>query len=89
MARNSPVHDFKVRSPLSWRLDHFACQTEEGRVVFKWLFAFPAVQFNLTCAVLPQGNNTGRENRVIFLFQSFVDHAVSPCVLFGIADIIH
>lgn len=89
MARNSPVHDFKVRGPLSWRLDYVACQTEEGRLVFKRLLAFPAVQFNLTCAVIPQGNNTGRENRVILLFQSFVGHAVSPCVLFGKADIIH
>lgn len=83
MARYSPVHNFKVRGPLFWRLDHFACQTEKGRVVFKRLFAIPAVHFNLTCAVIPQKNNISGETRLSFLVQIFVDRVVLPCVLLG------
>lgn len=88
MARYSPVHNFKVGGPLLWRLDHFACQTEEGRVVFKRLFAIPAVHFHLTCEVIPQKNNISGETRLSFRVQIFVDRAVSPCVLLGKAYII-
>lgn len=88
--RYSPVHNFKVRRPFFGRLDYFAWQAEEGRCFVKRPLALPAVQFNLTCTVIPGRTDwIGVVNWLSFLPLCFEVHAAVPCVLLGKAGVVH
>lgn len=80
----SPIHNFEEGCPFIRGLDYFAWHAEEWGRAVKRLLAFPAVQFGLTCTVIPGWTDwNGVKQWLGFLSQCSEVRFVVPCVLRG------